>query len=194
MTAASLVTSPETLADISGTLGVSWRPAENWTEVPAITRGDVLWAVNMRHYLHCYQNTLQTSIDMPDHLITGSHNCFVKAALATYKTRHHLTICAEDVWFSDLSQLSFHVNVQAAELPGVFVSNEGIKQLAVKVTRDNQCRNDGVRRSNAFAQQIAGVLRDHIRDQVLLDWLLPSFSTTTVEEPAVAAALFIGAM
>ncbi|KAJ4145838.1 hypothetical protein LMH87_004670 [Akanthomyces muscarius] len=194
MTTATFIIYRETLADMPVTLGVAWRPAENWTGVPATTRGDILRAVNMKHYLHRYKSILQTSIGMPDYLITGSPNGLVHAALAAYKTRHHLTIRPEDVWFSILSQLSFYINIHAAELLGVFVSNEGIKQLAIEVTRDNRSRNDGPRKSNASTRQIAGVLGDHIKDPALREWVMPSFSTTTIVDRAVAAALFIGAM
>ncbi len=179
------------------TLGVAWRPAEVWDGIPATTRGDILRAVNTKHFETHYMRILQTSFDMPDYLITASPNGFVHAALKAYNTQHHLTIRPEDVWFSILSQVGYYINAHAAELPDVFVSHKSMTPLAIGVgvpLRNDRRRSDGPRYSGASAREIARVLGEHIQDPALRAWVTPSFSTTTLADRAVAAALFLGAM
>ncbi|KAL1599885.1 hypothetical protein SLS60_007690 [Paraconiothyrium brasiliense] len=138
------------------------------------------------------EGVIQCSVLPQDYLqthITPSGNGLVWAAHHAYSQHHHLTLRPEDIWFAIISQLSFYINAHAEELRSMFVTHEGRKELVVHTV--------GSLYTVDFAM-IAKVLADMIQENVtrpdLQKWIIPSFSTTTESDRAVASVLFMGAM
>jgi hypothetical protein len=135
---------------------------------------------------------IQTSLsddDLREKHISQSGNGLVWAAFHAYSNHHHLVLRPEDVWFAILSQFNFFVNAHAEELRDYFVSHKDKKKLEVKEIGNLQSVDIGV-----LARRMADLIQEHVKQPGLRDWIMPSFSTTTDSDRAVAAVLMMGAM
>jgi hypothetical protein len=135
---------------------------------------------------------IQTSLsddDLREKHISKSENGLVWAAFHAYSHHHHLVLRPEDVWFAILSQFNFFVNAHAEELRDYFVSHKDKKELKVITVGTIQSVDVGV-----LARRMAELIQEHVKQPGLRDWIMPSFSTTTDSDRAVAAVLMMGAM
>ena len=121
--------------------------------------------------------------------ISPNSNGFVHAAYSAYCGHQHLTLRPEDVWFSVLSQLSFYVNAHAEELRSFFVAHEGTETLTA-VRMDFSRPVD----FGELALQMTDHIAKKVVDPELRTFIIPSFSTTTNTDRAVAAVLMMGAL
>ncbi|KDQ55839.1 hypothetical protein JAAARDRAFT_208606 [Jaapia argillacea MUCL 33604] len=76
----------------------------------------------------------------------------------------------DDVWIAILTQLSFYINANAEELRSQFVAHEGKKQLVGK-----------------FALVMTEKLDENLVDKDLKEWIMPTFTTTTVIDTTIFA-------
>jgi hypothetical protein len=121
--------------------------------------------------------------------ITPSRNGFVRAVYHAYSSHHHLVLRPDDVWFAILSQLSFFINAHAEELRAFFVEHEGKKKLEVMDVGTIHTADFG-----KLAIWMTELIAKNVRDPELVDWTMPVFSTTTLQDRVVAAVLLMGAL
>lgn len=121
--------------------------------------------------------------------ITPSNNGFVHAVWYAYSYHHHLTIRPDDIWFAILSQLNFYINKNAEELRDHFVAHEGKKELVIEDIGSMDTLDYGL-----FARKMTGLIQENVKDPNLRDWIMPTFSTTTVDDRSTAAVLMMGSL
>lgn len=173
------------------TVQVVDHPADPWDGAKAATPDKLLEAVDKTLYAKS-KRVLRSSFSETqlgqDH-ISASSNGLVWAAIYAYSGHHHLTIRPEDVWFAILTQLSFYINAHAEELRSFFVAHQGQKELKLVVDGSVWDYDFG-----DLAEQMTHLMAKDINDPELRTWVVPSFTTTTDTDVAVAAILFMGAM
>lgn len=110
----------------------------------------------------------------------------VRAAYYAYSGHHHLVIRPEDIWFAVLTQFSFYVNANAEELRSSFVAHEGKRGL---ILRDPAQPDMG-----SMCRNMTKLIEENIVDPKLREWILPSFTTTTVNDQVVASVIMMGTL
>ena len=118
-----------------------------------------------------------------------SDNGFVHAAVTAYNNHHHLVIRPDDVWLCILTQFSLYVNANAEELRHVFVAHEGKKELQVSAGGSRYTVNFG-----ALAEQMTELIQKNVLDPSLREWILPDFTTTTVNDRVVSSVVMMATM
>ena len=107
----------------------------------------------------------------------------VSTIMEAYNRHHELVLRPDDVWQAILTQFSFYVNANAEALRDRFVNFEGKKTLVVEMggtlfTADYA----------KFAERMVDEnIVKNIKDPEMVAWLLPAFTTTTVNDRVVAA-------
>ncbi|KAI5819628.1 hypothetical protein BZA77DRAFT_158857 [Pyronema omphalodes] len=130
---------------------------------------------------------LQTSVTSDELTsLRSSKNGFVYACLEAYNEHHNLEIRPDDVWISIIGQFSHYVVAREEEMRSFFVDHEGKKKLTIRMLGNRYSIDFG-----SFAEQMAGLLDENIKDKSLRDWITPSFSTTEVSDTIVAAILMM---
>ncbi|PYI02312.1 hypothetical protein BO78DRAFT_410733 [Aspergillus sclerotiicarbonarius CBS 121057] len=120
--------------------------------------------------------------DFKQRRIIGGKHGFIQAVYEAYGTHARLTIRPEDIWFSVLSQLNLYLNTHPQARYHLFVQHP--RQA---IPPFYQTEDDG-----DMAICMEGALATHITDPELRAWAVPSFSTTTGTDRAVASALLLG--
>ncbi|PVH99199.1 hypothetical protein DM02DRAFT_629596 [Periconia macrospinosa] len=110
----------------------------------------------------------------------------IRAAFTAYSYHHNLVIRPEDIWFAILTQFSFYVNKNAEELREYFVSHKGKKGLILK--------DSGQPDQSLMCRNMTKLMDENIVDRKLREWILPSFTTTKVEDETVAAIIMMGTL
>lgn len=123
------------------------------------------------------------------HGVLGNPNGFVHAAIQAYNRHLHLSIRPEDIWISILAQFSHYVNANAEALRSKFVAHEGQKELEIQDIGTIGTCDFGI-----FANRMSGVLEKNVLDKDLRRWIMPSFTTTTYTDQAVAAVIMMGTL
>ncbi|KAJ7202485.1 hypothetical protein C8J57DRAFT_1622801 [Mycena rebaudengoi] len=121
----------------------------------------------------------------PDHKGNG----LVNTVIAAYNHHRALVIRPDDVWLTILSQFNFFVNANAELLRASFVAHEGQRELVISA--------EGTRYSVDFgrmARQMVGLLEKNVVDPTLREWVVPNFTTTTVNDTTVAAVLMMATL
>ncbi|KAH7917922.1 hypothetical protein BV22DRAFT_1135007 [Leucogyrophana mollusca] len=121
--------------------------------------------------------------------ILPQENGFVHTVLEAYNRHRALIIRPDDVWLAILVQFNFFVNGNAELLRKHFVAHEGKKELEVQAT--------GTRYSVDFGEmsrQMTLRLHENVVDQSLCDWVLPTFSTTTITDTTVYAMVMMATL
>ncbi|KAI4209370.1 MAG: hypothetical protein LQ351_007702 [Letrouitia transgressa] len=118
-----------------------------------------------------------------------SENAFIWVAIEAYCRHHHLSVRPEDVWFAILTQLSFYINAHAEELRSYFVAHEGRKALEVKEVGNIHTVDMGL-----LAKRMGSLLAKNIRDPEWHEWVVPEYSTTTVNDECTASIIMMGTL
>ncbi|KAJ6603248.1 hypothetical protein DFH09DRAFT_392415 [Mycena vulgaris] len=118
--------------------------------------------------------------------IVPNENGFVNTVMTAYNHHYALVIRPDDVWLAIVSQFSFYVNANAELLRANFVAHEGKKEL--EVTGDIPLD------FGALSRQMGELLHENVVDPDLCEWILPKFSTTTVNDSTVGAMLMMATM
>jgi hypothetical protein len=122
--------------------------------------------------------------------IVPKKNGFAHTIIRAWQQDLHLRLRPDDVWLAILTQFSFFVNGNAKALRPICVAHEGRPELVVDVRPATVDTVD----LDAVAQQLAAMVKGQLRDPNVATTLLPSFTTTTPHDRAVAALAFLGAM
>ncbi|KAI9353736.1 hypothetical protein BDR26DRAFT_849125 [Obelidium mucronatum] len=116
-------------------------------------------------------------------------NGFMNAVIAAYNSHHNLVIRPDDVWIAIMIQFSFFVNGNAESLRSKFVAHEGKKTLTVYTDGTLKTLDYG-----DLSNQMAKLMREHITDPVVCDWVAPNFSTTTDNDRIVGSVVLMASM
>ncbi|KAF9481143.1 hypothetical protein BDN70DRAFT_912402 [Pholiota conissans] len=131
---------------------------------------------------------LQTSYgNLSDIAPTG--NGFVNTVKAAYNQHYHLIIKPDDVWMAILAQFNFYVNAHAEDLRHMFVTHEGKKELVIGAVGSRHSVDFG-----ALAVRMTKMIDENVIDKDLRDWILPDFSTTTVNNKIVCAVYMMATL
>ncbi|KAF9484824.1 hypothetical protein BDN70DRAFT_849120 [Pholiota conissans] len=131
---------------------------------------------------------LQTSYrDVLD--VVAKANGFVDTVTEAYNMHYHLIIRPDDVWMAILSQLNFYVNAHAEELRHKFVEHEGKKKLTIEEVGTRYSVDFG-----ALAVRMTRLIDENVVDKELKDWILPDFTTTTVNDTVVCAVYMMSTL
>ncbi|KAF8456817.1 hypothetical protein BDZ91DRAFT_645541, partial [Kalaharituber pfeilii] len=120
--------------------------------------------------------------------LNPAQNGFVSAVLSAYQGHYHLTIRQDDVWIAIVTQFSLFVNANADTLADKFVGFPEKKDLHVAMLGDRACSNYGL-----LALAMSEEIDKNIVDPELKEWILPCFSTTTLDDK-IASSLVMMAM
>ncbi|KAE9368806.1 hypothetical protein N431DRAFT_486270 [Stipitochalara longipes BDJ] len=129
--------------------------------------------------------------------IYATRTGFPAAALKAYNEHQHLEIRPDDIWLSILTQFNLYVNAHAEELRSIFVSHEGKKDIDILLyDKDIDNQNPETHRADwgKFAFKMSKLIAGEIKDASLREWMLPSFTTTTKIDQAVAATLMMSTL
>ncbi|KIL60102.1 hypothetical protein M378DRAFT_180560 [Amanita muscaria Koide BX008] len=116
-------------------------------------------------------------------------NGFVHTVIEAYNRHRALIIRPDDVWLAILIQFNFFVNGNAELLRKHFVSHEGKEELIV-VGAGNRYTADFAGMSRKMTQ----LMKTRIVDPDLQDWVIPTFSTTTIRDTTVYAMVMMAAL
>ncbi|KAK4031179.1 hypothetical protein C8A01DRAFT_42333 [Parachaetomium inaequale] len=122
--------------------------------------------------------------------IVPKKNGFAHTIIRAWQQDLHLKLRPDDVWLAILTQFSFFVNGNAEALRPLFVAHEGQQELVVDARPATVETAD----IGALAQWLATMVKGRLRDPNVATTLLPSFTTTTPHDRAVAAIAFLGSM
>ncbi|KAH7094535.1 hypothetical protein FB567DRAFT_510416 [Paraphoma chrysanthemicola] len=159
---------------------------------PYVTSTQALFSQTCSKEFYESKRIIQSSFPsstFTDTHITANNNGFVNACWYAYSGHHHLTIRPDDIWFAILSQLNFYINANAESLRSHFVDHEGQKELVIKDVGSIDTFDFGV-----FARRMTGLIQENVKDPNLRDWIMPTFSTTTVDDRTTAAVLMMGSL
>lgn len=140
------------------------------------------------------RESIQTSVsDADDGTIVACENGFVYSVLRAWQQHTHLELRPDDVWLAVLVQSSFFINGpgRAEALRHHFVAHQGQRTLVVEVGPGQTVNSFDMA---AITEHFVFLLRKHLVDPNLADWLLPTFSTTLPRDRSTAAAMFLGTM
>lgn len=110
----------------------------------------------------------------------------VRAAYYAYSGHHHLVLRPEDIWFAILTQFSFYVNANSEKLRSSFASHKGKKGL---ILRDPAQPDMGL-----MCRNMTKLIDENIVDPKLRQWIMPSFTTTTINDEVVASIIMMGTL
>jgi hypothetical protein len=130
------------------------------------------------------KHIINSSFSNTNH-VRPSHNGFINTILDAYVQHNHLVLRPEDVWFAILVQFSFYVNKHSEELREYFVDHAGKKKLKI-----NQDELD----LKAVVLQMTHLIAANVKDASLREWIMPSFTTTTVQDKISASIIMMGTM
>lgn len=107
----------------------------------------------------------------------------VSTIMEAYNRHHELVLRPDDVWQAILTQFSFYVNANAEALRDRLVNFEGKMTLVVKMAGTLFTADYA-----EFAERMVDEnIVQNIKDPEMVAWLMPGFSTTTVNDRVVAA-------
>ncbi|EEB92618.1 hypothetical protein MPER_08845, partial [Moniliophthora perniciosa FA553] len=131
---------------------------------------------------------LQSSFRDQEPILARS-NGFVNALTDAYNQHRALSIRPDDVWIAILAQFSFFVNTNAERIRAHFVEYEGQKELTVTTIGTRYTVDFG-----QLAKEMTEQIRANIKDQALCDWILPDFSTTTLNDTVVSSVVMMATL
>lgn len=146
------------------------------------------------------QQIIQSSFEklVPESNVHSSKNGFVDGAVAAYCDHQHLVIRPDDVWITILSQFSIYVNENSEKLRDHFVAHEGKKSLDIDGhDKDIQGKSKFGNFTvdwGKFTYKMTQMISNNVKDPTLKDWILPSFTTTTKVDQAVASIMMMATL
>lgn len=113
--------------------------------------------------------------------IHASGDSFIRGAIQAWGEHLHLVIRPEEVWFTILVQMNFYMNSHAEDIRSMFVDHEGQELIYIE---------------DFTWYDVLSRFKDEIQARVktdwLLDWIVPSFSTSTESDVMTANILMMG--
>lgn len=171
-----------------GENGITFKVADKSVEN---FRGETRAIENIIKYLDSYShntggNIIQTSIK-EGYQAQFDHG-FIGAIFTAYNLHHKLALRPDDVWMAILTQFSLYVTNNAEELRYKFVLHSGKQRLVVQEFATLLTAH-----YDALARKIINIMEPFLIDDVR-QWLIPNFSTTTLNDVTVASVVMMSAM
>ncbi|THU90806.1 hypothetical protein K435DRAFT_249067 [Dendrothele bispora CBS 962.96] len=132
---------------------------------------------------------LQSSFEHLTEPILPCSNGLVNTIVGAYNQHHALSLRPDDVWICILTQFNFFVNANAEALRSIFVSHEGKKELTVRALGNRYNVDFG-----HLARLMTGEIKNNINDPSMAGWIIPEFSTTTLNDIVVSSVLMMSTM
>ncbi|OXA47312.1 uncharacterized protein LOC110855731 [Folsomia candida] len=130
------------------------------------------------------------STPLSDKTTLVERNGLVDTVLKCYNHHKNLILRPDDVWIAIMTQFSFYVNKNAEKLRTSFVDFEGKKTLKV----DMGIATIDTIRYDEFVKLMGKTVDLNLTDCVVKDWILPTFSTTTVNDVISCGVIFMATM
>ncbi|KLO98296.1 uncharacterized protein FFB20_06307 [Fusarium fujikuroi] len=166
--------------------------ASSWQHPKAENTSQLLRGASSQEADGCkqiIQSSFSINGSLEENHVSASRNGLVWSSFYAYSTHHHLTIRPEDVWFAIITQLSTYINANSEKMRGYFVSHDGQKRLEVIDFATLHTADYG-----NLSQKMTLEIAKNIKDPAFLEWILPSFSTTTDNDRVVGSVLLMGAL
>jgi hypothetical protein len=116
--------------------------------------------------------------------IRPSADSFVSGAIDAWGRHQHLVIRPDEVWFTILVQMNFYMIRHAEQIRHLFVNHTGQQEIVVETC----CSWHAV--LDLFQYEI----QQRVNTPWLLDWITPTFTTTTESDVMTANVLMMGLM
>lgn len=174
------------------TFQVADHPSKSWFLGQLVDSREILFARSCSKESRESSRIIRSSISPTTFVntqVASSDNGFVKAVWNAYSHHHRLTIRPDDIWFAILSQLNFYINAHSEDLRDYFVSHQGKKELIVGEIGNIDTVDFGL-----LARRMTALLDKNIKDPNFRDWIMPTFSTTTVDDRTTASVLMMGSL
>ncbi|KLO81499.1 uncharacterized protein LW93_8209 [Fusarium fujikuroi] len=166
--------------------------ASSWQHPKAENTSQLLRGASSQEADGCkqiIQSSFSINGSLEENHVSASRNGLVWSSFYAYSTHHHLTIRPEDVWFAIITQLSAYINANSEKMRGYFVSHDGQKRLEVIDFATLHTADYG-----NLSQKMTLEIAKNTKDPAFLEWILPSFSTTTDNDRVVGSVLLMGAL
>jgi hypothetical protein len=166
-------------------------------------------AITSPHELYCHTTDrdqeslrgrlLQSSMyyECSDEMVHSSPHGFVNACIKAHNEHLHLIIRPDDVWFAILLQFGTFVRGNAELLRHSFVNHRFKDSFHLKIPEDPKM-GEAARESlwsGDFLCEVVVLVKRHMRpDSSFHEWILPGFSTTTIEDKVVGNLMFLEVM
>jgi hypothetical protein len=165
-------------------------PPRQWAEEPPATR--ILRGACYDQFKKCgeiFQSSLDQKVSDDSQNIIPYRNGFVHTVIQCYNGHNALVIRPDDVWLAILTQFNFFVNGNAEQLRKQFVSHKGKKELEIQTIGTRYTVDFGF-----MARQMTDLIDENIVDPALRAWILPDFSTTTVNDVTVSSIVMMATL
>lgn len=122
-------------------------------------------------------------------ILGGNPNGFVFTALNAYVSHYHLEIRPDDVWLCILTQLCTYMKVNCDDLclHQTFVKHQGMAPLVLAYDISYESLDHA-----KYANDVLRLLKDNITHPQFVDWIIPAFSTSNLDDEVAAAIVAMG--
>ena len=165
-------------------------PQPKWAEESLATR--ILRGACIHQFKKCgeiFQSSLDKRASSDSQDVIPYLNGFVHTIVECYNNHKALIIRPDDVWLAILTQFNFFVNGNADQLRKQFVAHEGKKELIIQALGNRYSVDFGY-----MARQMTTLIDENIVDPTLREWILPNFSTTTVNDIIVSSIVMMATL
>ncbi|VUC27354.1 unnamed protein product [Clonostachys rosea] len=130
-------------------------------------------------------------LDQPgEHALIPYGNGFVGGILRAFQQDLHLVLRPDDVWLAILGQFSFFVNGNSEALRSSIVRHEGKETINIVTPSSSLGELD----LDWISERIVSKMKGFLADEEIVEWLLPRFSTSTMQDKTVAAMTLMATM
>jgi hypothetical protein len=123
-----------------------------------------------------------------DDKICSSSGSFLRGAMEAWARHLHLVIRPEDIWFAILVQMNFYMEANAEDIRHLFVDHEGKRKIVIEIEDMATVTLEWT------LGQFSAELQKRVKTGWLLDWITPSFTTTTATDKNICNVLMMGMM
>jgi len=120
--------------------------------------------------------------------VAGFYHGFIGAIFKAYNHHHRLALRPDDAWMALLTQMSLYICNNAEELRYKFVNHDGKQELVVGAEGSLFTAN-----YEDLSRRMIDVMNPFLKDDVR-DWILPRFTTTTLNDTTVASVVMMSSM
>lgn len=147
-----------------------------------------------REYACTDNGIVQESVPESDlEYLTPHRNGFLRTILDAYGGHHHVVLRPDDLWIAVLSQLNyyFHTHPDAARAYFLRSSTEGSNKKEIPISFIGSADTVNIA---VVVNQMTRDLQAQIDDPTYRDFVLPTFSTTGIEDKIICAVMMVASV
>ncbi|ORY16581.1 hypothetical protein BCR34DRAFT_597590 [Clohesyomyces aquaticus] len=129
-----------------------------------------------------YSGTSSTS-NLSSGTVYPTSDSFVRGSIDAWGQHQHLILRPEEVWFSILAQMNFYMSNHSEALRDLFVNHTGKEEIVIEDWT-----------WELVLGRFSTEIQKRVKTEWLLDWIMPSFTTTTDTDKMTANVLMMGLM